>query len=336
MKTAIVTLLVGVVAAAGWVVFALAGGDVMPSYLAGWLLVFGIPAGALLLVLAQEAFGSVGWPALPVLRRATLLLPVVSLLAIPLLLQHGLYKRPQLDGSAPPHWAAAGALHLRMIIILVVLSLFAAVFSRTPRAPRRGLAVLGCMLHVCLVSVAAVDWVMALQPGLNSSAIGLLVITSQLGTASCLLAFVLAVRSRTRFGDPGLALLLTTILAVWGFLHFIQYLVIWSADLPKEIVWYQARLSGAGIAAVAFAAVATFMALAVLPSALARVPAVLASLAAMMLLAHWVETLWLVTPAFRGEFRITVPDVLATVGFGGLVIGLMLVLLPQPELRHAQ
>ena len=81
---------------------------------------------------------------------------------------------------------------------------------------------------------------------------------------------------------------------------------------------------------------ATFVALAVLPSALARIPAVLASLAAMMLLAHWAETLWLVTPAFRGQFRITMPDLLATVGFGGLVSGLMLVLLPRPELHHAR
>ena len=331
-----ITLLVGVLAAVGWMVFALAGADAMPSYLAGWLLVFGIPAGALLLVLGQEALGYIGWSALPVLRRATLLLPVVSLCAIPLLLRPELYRRPQLDGSPLPDWATPSALHTRMIVILVVLSLFAVWFSRTPARPRRALAVLGCMLHVCLVSVAAVDWVMALQPGLNSSAIGLLVIMSQLGTASCLLAFVLAVRSRTRFGDQGLALLLTAVLAVWGFLHFIQYLVIWSADLPKEVAWYQARLSGLGIAAVAFAAVATFVALAVLPSALARIPAVLASLAAMMLLAHWAETLWLVTPAFRGQFRITMPDLLATVGFGGLVSGLMLVLLPRPELHHAR
>ncbi len=331
-----VTLVIGALAAAGWGLFALAGGDAMPSYLAGWLLVFGLPAGALLLVLAQEGLGYVGWSALPVLRRATLLLPVVSLFAIPLLLQPGLYQRPQLDGSAPPGWAAPGALHARMIVILAVLSLFAVVFSRTPAKPRRGLAVLGCMVHVCLVSVAAVDWVMALQPGLNSSAIGLLLISSQLGTVCCLLAFVLAVRSPTRFSDQGLALLLTTVLAVWGFLHFIQYLVIWSADLPREIVWYQARLNGAGTAAVAFAAVATFVSLAVLPSALARVPAVLASLAAMMLLAHWVETLWLITPAFRGEFRVTVPDLLASVGLGGLVIGAMLVVSPRPDLRLGQ
>ncbi len=335
MKAALATLLVGVLAAAGWVLAALGGADVMPSYLAGWLLVFGIPAGALLLVLAQEALGYVGWSVLPVLRRAVLLLPVVSLFALPLLLQHGLFRRPGLDGSPPPAWAGGGGFDVRMIVILVVLSLFAVIFSRTPAQPRRSLAVLGCMLQVCLLSVAAVDWVMALQPGLNSSAIGLLVISSELGTACCLLAFVVAVRSSTRFAGQGMALLLTAVLALWGFLHFVQYLVIWSADLPGEIVWYQARLGGGGTATVAFAAVATVLALAILPSALARLPAVLASVAAMLLLAHWMETLWLVTPAFRGHFSITAPDLLATVGFGGLMVGLMLLLLPRAERSHA-
>ena len=335
MKAAAVTLCVGALAAAGWLLVALGGGDAMPSYLAGWLLVFGIPAGALLLVMAQEALGYVGWSALPVLRRAALLLPVVGLFAIPMLLQPRSYQPRPLQGAPIPSWAVPGAPQTRMVVILVVLSLLAVVFSRTPARPRQGAAVLGCILQVCLLSVAAVDWVMALQPGLNSAVIGLLVISSQLGTACCLLAFVSAVRSPYRFGDAGLALLLTAVLAVWGFLHFVQYLVIWSADLPREIVWYQARLSGLGTAAVAFAAVATFLALAILPSALARLPAVLASLAAMMLLAHWVETLWLVTPAFRGQFRVTAPDLLATIGFGGLVVGLMLVLLPRPELRGA-
>ena len=335
MKPALAALLVGVLASAGWVLAAVVGADVMPSYLAGWLLVFGIPAGALLLVLAQEALGYVGWSVLPMLRRAVLLLPVVSLFAIPLLLlQHGLYGRPGLDGSAPAAWAGRGGFDVRMIVILVVLSVFAVIFSRTPARPRRSLAVLGCMLQIPLLSVAAVDWVMALQPGLNSSSIGLLMISSQLGTACCLVGFVVAVRSSTRFPDQGMALLLTAVLALWGFLHFVQYLVIWSADLPGEIVWYQARLGGVGSAAVAFAAVATFLALAILPSALGRVPAVLASTTAMLLLAHLIETLWLVTPAFRGHFSITAPDLLATFGFGALMIGLTLVLLPRAEVRH--
>ncbi len=306
------------------------GSQVMPSYLAGWLLVFGIPAGALLLVLVQEALGSIGWSGLALLRRVSLLLPVVSLFAIPVLLRLGALFQHGSAGMAAG-WGGSVAFGLRMVAILVVLSAFALIFSRTPARPRRALAVAGCMLHICLVSVAALDWVMGLQPHLNSSAIGLLLIVSELGTAGCLLAFVVAVGSGRSVPQQGFALLLTAILAAWGFLHFIQFLVIWSADLPEEVVWYQDRVGGAGGAAVAFTAVALAIALAVLPSGLARVPAVVASVSAMLLLAHWVETLWLVTPAFRGHFLITLPDALATIGLGGLIIGLMLVLLPRPQ-----
>ncbi len=338
MKAAFATLAIGLAGAAGWIAFAAAGSAVMPSYLAGWLLVFGIPAGALLLVLGQEALGYVSWSALPVLRRTVLLLPAVSVFSIPVLLRtEPLYRRPGLADALPPGWAAPGRFDLRMVIILLVLSGFALVFSRTPSRPRRLLAVIGCMLHICLVSVAAVDWVMSLQPGLNSSAIGLLLISSELGTACCLLAFVLAVQSRERLRSQGLPLLLTAVLAAWGFLHFIQFLIVWSADLPTEIVWYQARSGGWGGFAVWFAAAALALGLAILPSSIARVPAVLASVSAMLLLAHLVETLWLVTPAFRGRFSVTLPDALALIGLGGLTVGLMIVLLPRtpPAVRHA-
>ncbi len=337
--TALVTLGVGAVAAAGWLVFAFAGAEVMPSYLAGWLLAFGIPAGALLLVLGHEALGASGGTGLPILRRATLLLPVISLFAIPVLLCTALlYHRPSVQGAIPAAWTATGFFDVRMVAILVLLAGLALLFSRAPEQPRRGLAVVGCMLYVCLLSLAAFDWILSLQPGLNSSAFGLLLISSQVGTAACLLAFVLAVQTRERLASHGLALLLTAIIGVWGFLHFIQFLIIWSANLPKEIVWYQVRLAGSGSGVVGFAAAATVIAMAILPSGAARLPAVLASVSAMLLLAHAVEALWLVTPAFRGSFSITAPDALATIAFASLTIGLILVLLPRPTpaMRHAR
>ena len=62
-------------------------------------------------------------------------------------------------------------------------------------------------------------------------------------------------------------------------------------------------------------------------------PAVLASLAAMLLLVHLVETLWLVTPAFRGAFVVTWADAFAVLGIGGLLLAL-LGILPKGG-RHA-
>ncbi len=333
----LLAMAVGVLAAIGWVMMALADADVMPSYLAAWLFWMAVPLGALPLVMALEALGRVEWPALLTLRRACLLLPAGSVLALPVLFRTAaLFRRPDIVAPFPAAWMAPGFFIARAVAILAVLSVLALAFSRTPAAPRRGLALLGLALHVCLVSLAAVDWVLALQPGIGSSAFGVLLMASQLGVAACLAAFLLAVNTRGTASLSGLGLLLAVLLAAWAFLHFMQFLVIWSANLPHEVVWYAARTPGLGSFTVWFGVAACVVALGLLPTVLSKAPAVLATLAAMLLTLHLAETLWLVTPAFRGSFVVTLPDILAVLGLGGLLMGLLLLVLPRQggSLRH--
>lgn len=334
-RAGLLTLALGVLAAAGWTLLAGFGGGAMPSYLAAWLFWLGVPMGALPLVMAIEGLEGTGEPLLPVLRRMLLLLPVGALFAIPVLLgSAGLFNRAGVQNPLPGWWTAPGFLSVRAAVILVTLSLFALAFSRTPDRPRRGLAAFGLVLHLCLASIAAVDWVLALQPGLGSSAIGLLLIVAQMGLASALAGFVLAVRTESRARlSRGAGLLLAVLLATWAFLHFLQFLVVWSANLPAEAAWYLARAPGLGSGGVWFVAASILLCCAVLPSALGRVPVVLASLAATALLAHLAETLWLVTPAFRGAFSVTLADGLAVLGIGGLLVGLLILLLSRGP-RH--
>ena len=340
MKPALAVLAIGVLASAGWVVMTVASAGTMPSYLAAWLFWLAVPMGALAIVVATELAGPGGQdgPVMLVLRRALLLLPVGALFALPVLFSTApLFRRPSVANPLPADWMAPGAFIVRACVILVVLSVLAVLFSRPTAAPRRLLSAIGLMAHLSLVSIAAVDWVMSLQPGLNSSAIGVLLIASQLGVAACLAAFVIAVATPPGAPVPRAAgSLLAVVLAIWAALHFMQFLVVWSANLPAEITWYLDRLPGLGGPFIWSAVAATVIGIALLPTAAARVPAVLASLAAMLLLAHLAETLWLVTPAFRGSFTITLADALALLGIGGLVVGLLLMLLPRrPEDRYA-
>ena len=328
-------LALGILAAAGWMLLAGFGSGAMPSYLAAWLFWLGAPMGALPLVMAMEGLGGTDEPLLPVLRRMLLLLPVGALFAVPVLLgSASLFNRAGVQDPLPGWWTAPVFLSARAVMILMALSLFALAFSRAPSRPRRGLVAFGLVLHLCLASVAAVDWVLALQPGLGSSAIGLLLIVAQMGLAAALAGFVLAVRTASGARLPrGAGLLLAMLLAVWAFLHFLQFLVVWSANLPAEAAWYLARAPGLGGGVAWFAAAAILLGCAVLPSSLGRVPVVLASLAATALLAHLAESLWLVTPAFRGAFSVTLADGLAVLGIGGLLVGLLVLLLPG-EPRH--
>ncbi len=324
-----IALSVGILGLALWMLLAALGQQAMPSYLAAWLFCMALPLGALPLVMLLELLDVQGWALTSVLRRLLLLLPAGALFAIPVMLDAvPLYHRPGLAEGLPGWWMEPRFLLVRMAVMLLVWTGLAMVFCRTPRhGPRRGRAVVGLLLHLPLGSLAALDWLMSLDPGLGSSAFGLLVIMAQVGTALCAAVFVLAVSTEGQALPDEIAPLMAAALGAWMFLHFIQYLVVWSANLPGEIVWYQSRTLGLGAPAVWFGFAAAVLALAaLLLNHIARTPWIMASVAAMLLLMHLIETLWLVTPPFRDGFSATLPDMPALLGLGGLAVFMLLVL----------
>ena len=321
-RPAMILLAVGLVAALAW--WALAGS--MPAYFAAWLFWIGVPMGALPLVMAMEGTGAVASPLLPVLRAMLPLLPLGTIFALPMLGDlSGLFVHPGL----PAWWTAPFTLALRDGVILFVLSVLALVFWMTPRRPRRALSGLGVLMCLFLGTVLGFDWLLAPQPGLGSSLVGLLLIAGQMALAGAVAGLVLAIGTDARARLPGnTGLLLGLLVAFWFFLQFAQFLVVWSANLPAEAAWYLARLGGSGTAITAFAAIAALTAIALLPSMLGRIPAAMASISAMVALALLLVTLLFVVPAFRGTVALSVSDALALLGLGGLIVGAMMLLMP--------
>ena len=342
------------------VLAAASSGPVMPSYLAAWLFWLALPAGALPLVMAFDLAASVpaapalpGAPGersaasrlplllLPALRLLLVALPLVALFAIPVLLaQSGLFGTDASRHGLAIGWYSPGARALRAVAILLVWSALALLFLRPGRP--RALAALGLVVHLFAGTLLAMDLAMSVAPNLGSTIYGLLLIASQCGIAfsAALLLAVLprpaasAAVSVARREAPALLSMpmpgsviatLVWLLAAWMFLQFNQYLVIWSANLPREIVWYQQRDAGLGRAAEWFGLLAFLVPLlaATVPR-LSRDARVLAGLAGLVLLMHLVETLWLITPSFRGAFTLSLADLLGLAGIGGVSCALLL------------
>lgn len=301
-----------------------AGIRVMPSYLSVWLFVLSIPVGALLLVSGLEMLATDQHPGLvallPPLRALLPLLPVVALAGLPVLLFSGALFDPMAWPAAGigRTWFARVPFCLRFVLFLLTWSGLALLLAE-PGQPgaRRGLAGIGFALTLVTGSLAALDWVMAVEPGLASSSFGLLFLSGDALAAIAAASLLAAPLAVSGFAVPMLVLL-----SAWMFLHFTQFLVIWSANKPDEASWYLHRIDGLGSAGIVVAALLFVLALVLLPRASATAARAVAPLAWTILLVRLAESFWLVTPAFRGGVVVTIADLVALAGLVALVLGL--------------
>ncbi|MDB5051852.1 MAG: hypothetical protein JWO30_4923 [Fibrobacteres bacterium] len=169
----------------------------------------------------------------------------------------------------------------------------------------------GLILFGITVHFAAFDWGMSLEPEWHSTMYGFLIIS---GEAPAVLSLMIlsaawldrrdalsALVSPARLYDLG-NLLLAFVL-IWAYIQFMQFLIIWSGNLPEEIAWYLHRIAGGWkwIALLMFLAqFASPFLLLLFRSFKSRVGA-LAWLALGLMGIHVVNVYWLVAPAFHPE-----------------------------------
>lgn len=300
------------------------GARVMPSYLAAWLFWLSVPVGALAAVMALELAGYSESATATALRPLLLLLPLAAVFILPVLARlpalYGWVHAP-LPGFAGG-WYTIGFFVARSLVYLVVWSLLALLFLRPHRfRDRRGLAGFGLVVHFCIGSLAAFDWAMSIAPGLDSSLFGLVTIVGQcsLAVATGLLLTASGLNAPTL---RRAAWLMVAVLAASAFLQFVQYLTIWSADLPREISWYQQRM-GVGLIVPWFGLIVLLLAgVLMLPRRLSAVSGLVAALAGLVVLSQALAELWTITPSFAGAWHLGLADVLALIGIGGVMVAL--------------
>jgi hypothetical protein len=162
----------------------------------------------------------------------------------------------------------------------------------------------GLILYALVASLAAVDWLMSLQPGFASSIFGLLLIARQLLEG---LAFAgLCVLCWNRVPLPAaqcqvLRGLLVSALALWAYAHFMQYLIIWSVNLQHETQWYRVREAGTWGVLSAVLMAGQLVCLLTLALPWGAQPRVLVRGCVAILLLGTLESIWLSLPSVFPE-----------------------------------
>jgi hypothetical protein len=286
------------------------------SYLFAWLLFLGLALGAMAnLMLHNLTGGNWGLPVRPAFAAAARLVPLAALLGIPIL-----FAMRSLYPIADTGWFAPHAFVLRSVAYLVIWSVLSLAAARSVSP---GLSALGLIVYAFTMSLAATDWIASLVPDWYSTAFGLVVGIGQMLGAMALAVAHAGLRTpgvpRERFVDLGNLLLMYVL--TWAYLAFMQFLIVWVGNLPREISWYVPRLqTGWFVLGVLIVLFHFFAPLAILLSRAAKRSAFfLGSFAAALLVMHALDVYWLVAPSVRPSgFAITWLDPVALAGLGTL------------------
>ncbi len=191
----------------------------------------------------------------------------------------------------------------------------------------------GLVIFALTITFAIFDWLMSLDPEWFSTIYGVWFLGG-MGLATFAFLIVMATYLVRRepmsqalaprhFHDYGKLMFAFTLL--WAYFSFSQFLIIWSANLPEEIVFYLHR-SRHGWQWMSLLLVIGHFALPfvlLLSRNLKRTPPKLVKIALLILVMRWVDFYWQAAPTFHPETLL--PhwlDVAAMAGIGGIWFGL--------------
>jgi hypothetical protein len=183
------------------------------------------------------------------LTAAALMTPAVGLLFIPVLIGiPWLYPWAQQAAGEPGAfktiWLTPWFFIARTVLYFVIWTALIVWLRRAWADPRRMVvsASAGLIVYALTASFAGIDWLQSLTPEFHSSIYGLLFLTFHLLAG---FAFALTI-ALPRLGAPTFrygAILLSALL-LWAYNHAMQYIIIWSGNIPEEVVWYLRRETG--------------------------------------------------------------------------------------------
>lgn len=196
---------------------------------------------------------------------------------------------------------------------------------------QRVLSSLGLPLMSFVITFASIDWVMSLEPEWFSTIFGVYYFTGAALAFVALLTLLSMLLQRQGY-LPGvvttshyhaLGKLMLVFVIFWGYVAFVQLLLIWIADVPRETEWFVLRSHGSWAVGAALLIFGHFGVsfFALLSWRLKRRLWSLAAVSAWVVVMHFIDVYWLVMPALhRKELDPHWLDLAALFGIGGVVL----------------
>ena len=187
----------------------------------------------------------------------------------------------------------------------------------------------GLICYGLTMTFATVDWNMSLMPEWSSSMLPVIVWGSQVLSAMALATLMTApvreaapwaeVASDERFSDLGG--LLFTFTMFWAYTSFMQFLIIWSGNLPHEITYYFTRTAGSWfyvfLIVVVLAWAIPYFSLLLRP--IKTNPRRLAAVAGLFVVTRLVDVYWWIMPSVYPEGVVfSWQEMLSLLAIGGL------------------
>jgi hypothetical protein len=322
------------------------------AYLLGFMCWLGVALGSMAILMIRHLTGG-GWGTVirRILGAAMRTLPLLAMLFIPIILGvHKIFIWAQpLENIADKHlrehleqitqtYLTVNGFIIRAIFYFAVWNLLSFLLSKwskeadRPNAPDnsgrfKAVSGPGLILYGFTISFAAIDWVMSLDPSWISTIFGLIILIGEVLSAMCFAVVV----ERILYNYKPMSELLTpdfvhdhgkwilTFIMVWAYFSFSQWLIIWAGNLPAEITFYIARLSGGwgsiGLFLVLFHFAVPFALL--LSRPFKRDIRKLVWLAVWMMLMRYFDLFWIIEPNFSSTLRITWADIVVPIAIGG-------------------
>jgi hypothetical protein len=322
-------LVIGVIGLLGCAIgLVFAPRDALIAWLVCWLGWGSIPIGALALLMLVALIPGT-WRQLYArpLVLGTTLMPIVAIAMIPLLVGVELIYPWTADGATAGYaafkaaWLSTGFFVVRTIAYLIILSLIAwALLAASPRL-RGPIAAIGVIAYALIGSLIGIDFAESTQPHFHSSIYGLLALTNQ-WLAGISFAILLGLWSSEGKAPLAAAGVLVTAILMWGYMHAMQYIVIWAGDIPAEARWYieRGRHGWWALAWLLYGLQGVVSFAALLSNRVRSSRRAMMALAALTLVMRLVEQAWLVLPGMKGIGWPVVPLMvaasLAMLGFG--------------------